>query len=228
MRVDALGRFLETFGRAAWNGQRPPHSAPASARGAGGVRGSRATPGERRDAGRRMRDEHDAGTDTVGSAFEGNPFEGLTRRQGRDLMVLDGTCGMDGSHVERARGGREGKGLVDAILRVGQTRTLPTAGTHAWLLPTTRRVTPLGGKTVNGRAGCGKPARPVRREGRPNSIGLPYPYTGVGPSGTVGDRATTGRYGRRPCRNGQPCNRGCSPMQNGRPEGRPFGGLLNA
>ena len=31
-------------------------------------------------------------------------------------------------------------------------------------------------QTLNRRAGCGKYARPVRREGRPNSIGLPYPY----------------------------------------------------
>ena len=37
-------------------------------------------------------------------------------------------------------------------------------------------VNPHGGKTINRRAGCGKSARPVRREGRPNSIGLPYPY----------------------------------------------------
>ena len=37
-------------------------------------------------------------------------------------------------------------------------------------------VNPLGGKTINRRAGCGKSARPVRREGRPNPIGLPYPY----------------------------------------------------
>ena len=37
-------------------------------------------------------------------------------------------------------------------------------------------VNPLGGKTINRRAGCGKSASPVRREGRPNSIGLPYPY----------------------------------------------------
>ena len=33
-----------------------------------------------------------------------------------------------------------------------------------------------GGNTINRRAGCGKPARPVRREGRPKSIGLPCPY----------------------------------------------------
>ena len=39
-----------------------------------------------------------------------------------------------------------------------------------------RYINPLRGKTINRRAGCGRPASPVRREGRPNSIGLPYPY----------------------------------------------------
>ena len=37
-------------------------------------------------------------------------------------------------------------------------------------------ITPLGGKTTNWRAGCGRSACPVRREGGPNSIGSPYPY----------------------------------------------------
>src|SRR5207249_791388 len=37
-------------------------------------------------------------------------------------------------------------------------------------------VHPLGGKTTDWRAGCGKSARPVRREGKPNPIGSPYPY----------------------------------------------------
>src|SRR5258707_5546856 len=37
-------------------------------------------------------------------------------------------------------------------------------------------VSPPRGKITNWRAGCGKSARPVRREGGPNSIGSPYPY----------------------------------------------------
>ena len=37
-------------------------------------------------------------------------------------------------------------------------------------------VNPVSGDTTNWRAGCGKSARPVRREGEPNSIGSPYPY----------------------------------------------------
>jgi hypothetical protein len=38
------------------------------------------------------------------------------------------------------------------------------------------KVNPLEGKTINWRAGCGKTASPVRREGEPNPIGSPYPY----------------------------------------------------
>ncbi len=41
-----------------------------------------------------------------------------------------------------------------------------------------RRVNPLRGKTIDRRAGCGRSASPVRREGRPKPIGLPYPYPG--------------------------------------------------
>ena len=41
------------------------------------------------------------------------------------------------------------------------------------------KVNPLGGKTINRRAGCGKTASPVRREGEPKPIGSPYPYPGL-------------------------------------------------
>ncbi|MCY2969028.1 MAG: hypothetical protein NT069_36290, partial [Planctomycetota bacterium] len=37
-------------------------------------------------------------------------------------------------------------------------------------------VNPPWGNTINRRAGCGKTARPVRREGGPKPIGPPYPY----------------------------------------------------
>src|SRR5581483_714806 len=38
-----------------------------------------------------------------------------------------------------------------------------------------RPFNPLAGKTINWKAGCRKTARPVWREGEPNSIGSPYP-----------------------------------------------------
>jgi len=37
-------------------------------------------------------------------------------------------------------------------------------------------VGPLAGKTTNRRAGCGRSARPVRREGVSKPIDAPYPY----------------------------------------------------
>ena len=37
-------------------------------------------------------------------------------------------------------------------------------------------VNPLAGKTTDWRAGCGRSARPVRREGASKPIGAPYPY----------------------------------------------------
>ena len=36
---------------------------------------------------------------------------------------------------------------------------------------------PQGGKTTNWRAGCGKSASPVRREGRRKSMRRSYPYS---------------------------------------------------
>ena len=37
-------------------------------------------------------------------------------------------------------------------------------------------VSPLRGKTTDRRAGCGRSARPVRREGATKPIDAPYPY----------------------------------------------------
>ncbi len=37
-------------------------------------------------------------------------------------------------------------------------------------------VSPLAGKTTDWRAGCGRSARPVRREGVSKPIDAPYPY----------------------------------------------------
>ena len=40
-------------------------------------------------------------------------------------------------------------------------------------------ASPLAGDTINRRAGCGRSARPVRREGVANPIAAPYPYQGT-------------------------------------------------
>lgn len=38
-------------------------------------------------------------------------------------------------------------------------------------------ISPLVGKTTDWRAGCGRSARPVRREGASKPIDAPYPYS---------------------------------------------------
>src|SRR5215468_7198995 len=42
--------------------------------------------------------------------------------------------------------------------------------------PILRTVSPLAGKTTDRRAGCGRSAGPVRREGASKPIDAPYPY----------------------------------------------------
>src|SRR2546428_9795419 len=54
--------------------------------------------------------------------------------------------------------------------------TLGRTGCSRKHLPRRKPVNPLGGKATGWRAGCGKPASPVRREGEPKPIGSPYPY----------------------------------------------------
>ena len=49
-------------------------------------------------------------------------------------------------------------------------------GLSACRTPMHRYASPLVGKTIDWRAGCGRSARPVRREGGSKPIGSPYPY----------------------------------------------------
>ena len=69
------------------------------------------------------------------------------------------------------------------IIIAGPTPTLPSTGCSLWSPPTTWFVNPLGGKTTDWRAGCGKSACPVRREGDSNPIASPYPYRYFAPLG---------------------------------------------
>ena len=68
-------------------------------------------------------------------------------------------------------------GGVVRIISVGRTRSLPRKGTSPWKRPFGWRVNPLEGQTIDRRAGCGRSASPVRREGRSKPIDLPYPYS---------------------------------------------------
>ena len=58
----------------------------------------------------------------------------------------------------------------------GLTVSSTNKGCIALAKPMFVSFNPHRGNTINWRAGCGKPARPVWREGRPDSTGLPYPY----------------------------------------------------
>ena len=56
----------------------------------------------------------------------------------------------------------------------GPTPSLRSVGCSAWWQPMPPPVTPLGGKTTDRRAGCGRTARPVRRGRDPgNRVLLP-------------------------------------------------------
>ena len=54
--------------------------------------------------------------------------------------------------------------------------SLPNLGSSACTTPRSWPASPLAGDTINRRAGCGRSARPVRREGVANPIAAPYPY----------------------------------------------------
>jgi hypothetical protein len=54
--------------------------------------------------------------------------------------------------------------------------TLKRSGCSSLHLPMRKHVNPLGGKTTDWRAGCGRTACPVRREGESKPIGSSYPY----------------------------------------------------
>jgi hypothetical protein len=58
----------------------------------------------------------------------------------------------------------------------GLMPTLLRLGCFAWNKPMRQRASPLEGKTTDWRAGCGRTASPVRREGAPKPIDAPYPY----------------------------------------------------
>jgi RNA-directed DNA polymerase len=88
--------------------------------------------------------------------------------------VLDSWIRMRLRSILRRRPGGKGRGKgwdhnrwTNAFFTEQGLFSLTTA--HA------SELNPLAGKTINRRAGCGKSASPVRREGGPNPIGSSYP-----------------------------------------------------
>ncbi len=73
-------------------------------------------------------------------------------------------------------GGVDTVALAAPTFRAGRRPSSRRAGCSPGLQPRRRPVNPLGGKTTHGRAGCGRSACPVRREGERNTIHSPYPY----------------------------------------------------
>ena len=76
-------------------------------------------------------------------------------------LALGGTCDLDDTDVgcprKRVKGDFEERRLFSLAS------------------PTQKHVNPHGGKTTNWRAGCGRSACPVRREGESKPIGSSYP-----------------------------------------------------
>ena len=92
------------------------------------------------------------------------------RRRGSDLLIGDRTGCLRCSPVD----GTSQK-CERHWLSAGRMPFIDH-GLFPWLPPIARSVNPLRGDTTNWRAGCGRSARPVRREGGPKPIGSPYPY----------------------------------------------------
>src|SRR5215470_4120132 len=82
-----------------------------------------------------------------------------------------------------------GKGVPRQMVPIKHAGPMPTLlrlGYLACNKPMSRHASPLAGKTTDRRAGCGRSARPVRREGASKPIDAPYPYHhGDGPAAQV-------------------------------------------
>jgi len=101
----------------------------------------------------------------VGEADREHPETG-SRTVGVDRADAGGPrTGVNGGRESRLISG----GPLPSLLRMG----FSTCGR-----PMRRSASPLAGKTINRRAGCGRSARPVRREGGATPIASPYPYQG--------------------------------------------------
>src|ERR1017187_1129818 len=72
-------------------------------------------------------------------------------------------------------GGMDGAKGSERPINAGPTNGLPTAGCCPWPQNTSGRVQSYKYETTDRRAGCGRSASPVRREGQ-GSIPRPYPY----------------------------------------------------
>src|ERR1035441_6859693 len=87
-------------------------------------------------------------------------------------------------------GGMDGAKGLERPITAGLTNGLPTAGCCPWQQNTSRSVQSYNYEPTDGRAGCGRSASPVRREGQ-GAIPCPYPYRSLGCDGGGGKEAVT-------------------------------------
>jgi len=92
------------------------------------------------------------------------------------LPWISGYAGAFG--VSCAGGRIERESVEDLIISAGLTHSFGRMGFSALQMPIELYSSPLGGKTTDRRAGCGRSASPVRREGRSKPMRRPYPYHG--------------------------------------------------
>src|ERR1022692_2468797 len=81
----------------------------------------------------------------------------------------------DGCAVCCNGGGMDGAKGSERPIIAGPTNGLPTVGCCPWRQNTSGRAQSYHYETTDWRAGCGRSASPVRREGQ-GSIPCPYPY----------------------------------------------------
>src|SRR5215472_2599627 len=80
-------------------------------------------------------------------------------------------CAISCANSMAGRGSR-----APSTISGGPMLSLLSMGFSTCETPMPKPASPLAGKTIDWRAGCGRSARPVRREGGSNPIGSPYPY----------------------------------------------------
>src|SRR5215469_3775530 len=92
----------------------------------------------------------------------------------RSLPSINGyACACAASSVNVEDGTDTGEA---GTISSGPMLSLLSMGCSPWLRPILGHVNPLEGKTTDWRAGCGRSACPVRREGEPGPLGSSYPY----------------------------------------------------
>ena len=101
-------------------------------------------------------------------------FAYFQHRHYTTFSPLEGwVCGCAASSADGGAGKAEA-----GIISFGRMLSLPSVGCSPWLRPLLWLVNPLVGKTTDGRAGGGRSACPVRREGGPTWFSLPLSFSG--------------------------------------------------